>query len=174
MIDSVLRGEGGSSEPATAAVPISEEMKVAIHTGRLAESRDRASAPLPDLDPAGTSATEAGPSRRRSFVASFSASSSSASSSSVSSSSEEEEEEEEEMLHHCRPRYAIEDLSAAAFGEVRGEALDAPQAASVAPASTPTIAAAETISAPPMVEVAPVTAAEVGSAPPPAAIIIED
>ena len=80
------------------------------------------------------------------------------------------------MLRHRRPRYAAEDLSAAAFGDVRGEALDAPQAASVAPASMPSVAAAEAplASAPPTVEVASVAAAEVGSAPPPTAIVIED
>ncbi|XXG83473.1 hypothetical protein AAC387_Pa10g1213 [Persea americana] len=169
-IDSVLRGEGASPEPATTAVPILEEVTVAIHTGRLVESGDRASTPLPDPDPVGTLATEAGPSLRRNFVAPSSASSSSASSSS------EEEEEEEEMLRHRRPRYAAEDLSAAAFGDVRGEALDTPQAASVAPASIPSVAAAEAplVSAPPVVEVASVTAAEVGSALPPTAIVIED
>ncbi|XXG46409.1 hypothetical protein AAC387_Pa02g1269 [Persea americana] len=91
-IDSVLREEGASSEPATTAVPSSKAVTVAIPTGRLVQSGDRASALLPDPKLAGTSGTEAGPSRRKRLVAS------STSKSSAFSSSEEEEEEDGEML----------------------------------------------------------------------------
>ena len=130
-IDSVLRGEFTSSEPVTVAVP----------TGRLVESGDRASAPLTDPEPAGTAAAEAGPSRRRKKLVASSTSQSSASSSS-------EEVEEEEMLRHRGQRYAAEDLSAAAFGDIRGEALDPLQAASIASASTSMAAEDETPVAP--------------------------
>ena len=61
-IDSVLREEGTSSEPVTAAVPSSEAVTVTIPTGRLVESGDRASAPFTDPEPAQTAAAEAGPS----------------------------------------------------------------------------------------------------------------
>ena len=111
-------------------------MTVAVPTGRLVESGDRASAPLTDPEPAGIAAAEAGPSRqKKKLVASSSTSSSSTSSSS-------EKEEEEEMLRHRRQRYVAEDLSAAAFGDLRGEALDALWPAGVAPASPPPATAA--------------------------------
>ena len=71
------------------------------------------------------------------------------------------------MLCHRHQRYVAEDLSAAAFGDLRGEALDALRPAGVAPASPPPATAAA-------VEVPPATVAEVGpAAPPPAAIVTE-
>ena len=98
-----------------------------------------------------------------------------------SASSSSEEEEEEEMLRHCGQRYAAEDLSAAAFGDVRGEALDPPQATSVASAAAPPVATGETPSAPvaemdpaAVAKAAPSTVVEVGSALPPAAIFVDD
>ncbi|XXG88385.1 hypothetical protein AAC387_Pa12g0599 [Persea americana] len=54
-VDSMLCREGTSSETVTVAIP----------TGRLAESSDRASEPLPDSGPVETAAAEAGPSSRR-------------------------------------------------------------------------------------------------------------
>ena len=113
-VDSVLCGEGSCSELVTVAIP----------TGGLAEFGDRPSAPIPDSGRIETAAAEAGPSsrRRKKLVASSSTSSSSASSSLASSSSEKQEE----MLCHRRPRFAAKDLSAAGFGDVRGEALNAP------------------------------------------------
>ena len=109
----MLLGEGTSAEPVT----------VALLVGRLVEFGDRALAPHPDSDPAETATVEAGTSSpwRKRLVAS----SSSASSSSASSSSEEEEEG---MLHYRRHCFAAENLLAAAFGDVRGKALDAPPA----------------------------------------------
>ena len=48
------------------------------------------------------------------------------------------------MLRQRGQRYAAEDLSVAAFGDIRGEALDPPQAVIVALAATPTAAAGGT------------------------------
>ena len=47
------------------AVPSSEPVMVAVPIVRLVESGDRASTPVPDLEPAGTAAAKTGPSRRR-------------------------------------------------------------------------------------------------------------
>ena len=71
------------------------------------------------------------------------------------------------MLRHRHPRYVAEDFSVAAFANIRGEALDAPQSTSSAPASPSPAAATEP-------ETTPATVSEVGSAPPSAAIIIDD
>ena len=84
------------------------------------------------------------------------------------------------MLHR-RQRFAAENLLAAAFGDVRGEALDAPQFAVDAPASL-TLAAVVAADAAPVTaaavsEATPVAAAAVGIPPAslsPAAIVIDD
>ena len=159
----MLRGEFTSSEPVTVAIP----------TGRLVESSDRPSAPLTDPEHAGTAAAEVGPSRQRKKLV--------ASSTSESSTSSSSEEVKEEMLRHRGQRYVAKDLSAAAFGDFRGEALYPLQAASVASASTSTVAADDT-PATPATEMAPAAvaganpsaAAEVGLASPPAAIVVDD
>ncbi|XXG88268.1 hypothetical protein AAC387_Pa12g0501 [Persea americana] len=146
-IDSVLLGEGTSTEQVTVAIP----------PGRLVESGDWASAPHPDSDPAETAAVEAGTSslRRRRVVAS---------SSSASSSSEEEDR----MLRRRRQRFVAENLSDSAFGGVRDKAPDAPQSASGALASSPPAA---------VVRITAVAAAAAGIPPAPlspAVITIDD
>ncbi|XXG66533.1 hypothetical protein AAC387_Pa06g0085 [Persea americana] len=155
-IDSVLSGEGVSQGPATTAVPGSVAVTVAIPTGRPIESGDRAPA-ISIAEPVGTSGAEPWPSRRRRLVA----------------SSSEKEEEEEGMLRQRGRRYAAEDLSAAAFGDIGGEVRDPPQAvAATTPASaggTPapdaeTVRTAATGAAWP-------DAAEVASALPPAVVV---
>ena len=98
-IDSLLFGEGTSSEQVTVAVP----------TGHLIESNDRASVSSSDLEPTKTAATEAGTSsqpRRKAAVPSSL------------------EEGEERMLRRHRQRFVVEDLEALSFGD---EALGAPQ-----------------------------------------------
>ena len=85
------------------------------------------------------------------------------------------------MLRQRGQRYAAEDLSATTFGDIRGEALDPPQAIIVALAATPTAAVGIT----PVVPVAETnraaateathpTAVEVASAPPPVTIFVDD
>ena len=76
----MLSGEGVRQGPAMTAVPGSAAVTVAIPTGRLIESGDRAPA-IPVAEPVGTSGVEPRPSRRKRLVASSS-----------------EEKEEEEML----------------------------------------------------------------------------
>ncbi|XXG39627.1 hypothetical protein AAC387_Pa01g0541 [Persea americana] len=81
------------------------------------------------------------------------------------------------MLRHCRQHFAAEELSVAAFGDVRGEALDAPQPASDALALPPPAATAAAVTAPAATTVAratPAAVAEVGLAPPPPAAIVID
>ena len=84
------------------------------------------------------------------------------------------------MLGHRRQHFAAENLSVAAFGNVKGEALDAPQLAGDALASPPPTAAAATEAAPTAaaaVDTTPVTAAAIGIPPAllsPAAIVIDD
>ena len=81
------------------------------------------------------------------------------------------------MLRHRRQCFTAEDLSATVFRDVRGEALNALQTTSDAPASLPPSAAAAAVAAPAAATVAgstPAAVAEVGSAPPLATIIIDD
>ncbi|XXG77668.1 hypothetical protein AAC387_Pa08g1776 [Persea americana] len=155
-IDSVLSGEGVSQGPATTAVPGSTAVIVAIPTGRPIESGDRAPA-ISVAEPVGTLGAEPRLSKRRRLVA----------------SSSEEEEEEERMLRQRGRRYAAEDLSAAAFGDIRGEVRDPPQAVA---ATTPafvggtTAPDAETVCTA-ATEAARPDAAEVASALPPAVVM---
>ncbi|KAJ8650213.1 hypothetical protein MRB53_003236 [Persea americana] len=118
-IDSVLSGEGASQGTEAAVVPSSATVTVAIPAGRLVELAERA--------PAVSAAESARPSRAkppssRTRLAAFSS---------------EEEEEEEEMLRQRGRRYAAEDLSAAAFGDIGGEVRDPPQAVAAAPPASP-------------------------------------
>ena len=71
------------------------------------------------------------------------------------------------MLRHRRQHFATEDLSVVTFGDVRGEALNAPQPTGDAPVLPPPATAA-------VAEATPAAVAEVGSAQPPAAIVIND
>ena len=119
-IDSLLFGEGMSSEQVTVAVP----------AGCLIESNDRASASRSDSEPVETIAVAAGTSAQPRRAA-------------IPSSSEEER-----MLRWRPQRFMAENLEALAFGDVWGEASDAPQHAGNAPAALPPAVAAETTSAP--------------------------
>lgn len=85
-------------------------MTVAVHTGRLIESGDRASASQSDSEPTEITAAEAGTSSqwRRAVI-----------------SSSSEEVEERMLCRHCQ-RFVAKDLTAMAFGDVRDEAPDAP------------------------------------------------
>ena len=80
------------------------------------------------------------------------------------------------MLRHRRPRFVAENLSVAAFGDIRVEALNAPGSSSSAPASPPPAATA--VAEAPLANAAeapPAAAAEVGPAAAPyAAIVIDD
>ncbi|XXG51986.1 hypothetical protein AAC387_Pa03g0421 [Persea americana] len=111
-IDSVLSGEGTSQRKEATGVP-SSAVTVAIPAGRLVESAESAPA-VPAAEPSGTSGAKPLPSRTRQ----------------VASSSEEEEEK---MLRQRGRRYAAEDLSAAAFGDIGSEVRDPPQAVVATP-----------------------------------------
>ncbi|XXG54674.1 hypothetical protein AAC387_Pa03g2493 [Persea americana] len=152
-IDSVLSGEGASQGTEATVVPSSAAVTVAIPAGRLVELAERAPA-VSAAEPAGTSRAKPQSSRTRL----------------VASSSEEEEEEEEEMLRQRGRRYAAEDLSAAAFGDIGGEVRDPPQAVAAAPPASPggiPAPDAEAVS-PTVVAAARPDEAEVVIAPPPA------
>ncbi|KAJ8622416.1 hypothetical protein MRB53_030945 [Persea americana] len=154
-IDSVLSGEGTSQRKEATVVPSSAVVTVAIPAGRLVESAESAPA-VPAAEPAGTSRAKPLPSRTR-----------------LVASSSEEEEEEEEMLHQRGRRYAAEDLSAAAFGDIGSEVRDPPQAVvatpPVFPGGTPA-PDAEAVGSAVNVAARP-DEAEVVIAPPPAVIV---
>ncbi|XXG74042.1 hypothetical protein AAC387_Pa07g2863 [Persea americana] len=118
-IDSVLSGEGASQRAEATVVPSSAAVTVAIPAGRLVELAERAPA-VSAAESAGTSRAKPLSSRTR-----------------LVASSSEEEEEEEEMLRQRGRRYAAEDLSAAAFGDIGGEVRDPPQAVAAAPPASP-------------------------------------
>ncbi|XXG77289.1 hypothetical protein AAC387_Pa08g1469 [Persea americana] len=168
-INSLLRGEGAIFESATTAVPSSEAVTVAIPTGRLVESGHPATT-LPDREPTRTSAAEPQPSRRKRLVASSSSESS-------TSSSSEEEEEERETLRRRGQHYIAEDLSAAAFGDIGGEAQDPPQAVaatlSAAAGGTSIAPVAETVRAT-ATEATQSTVIKVASALPSVTIVVDD
>ncbi|KAJ8617668.1 hypothetical protein MRB53_013854 [Persea americana] len=166
-IDSMLRGEGVSLGSATTAVPSSAAVTVAIPTRRLIESGHQAPT-FPVAEPDRTSGAEPRPSRRKRLVAS--------SSSESSASPNSEEEEEGEMLRQRRQRYAAEDMSASAFGDIEGEVRDPLQAMAAMP---PAVAGgtpgpdAETVRAA-ATEATQSAAAEVASTLPPATIVVDD
>ncbi|XXG42399.1 hypothetical protein AAC387_Pa01g2690 [Persea americana] len=114
-IDSVLSGEGVSQRTETTVVPSSAVVTFAIPAGRLVESAERAPA-VSAAEPTGTSRAKPLSSRTR-----------------LVASSSEEEEEEEEMLRQRGRRYAAEDLSAAAFGDIGSGVRDPPQAVAATP-----------------------------------------
>ncbi|KAJ8623416.1 hypothetical protein MRB53_031945 [Persea americana] len=152
--DSVLSGEGASQRTEATVVPSSAAVTVAIPDGRLVELAERAPA-VSAAEPAGTSRAKPLSSRTR-LVA--------------SSSEEKEEEEEEEMLRQRGRRYAAEDLSAAAFGDIGSEVRDPPQAVAAAPPASPggVPAPDAEVVGPAVVAAARPDEAEVVIAPPPA------
>ncbi|XXG88787.1 hypothetical protein AAC387_Pa12g0955 [Persea americana] len=128
---------------------------VAISTGRLIESGDRAPA-ISAAEPVGTSRAKPRPFRRRL----------------VASSSEEEEEEEEMLRQHGR-RYAAEDLSVVAFGDIGSEVRNPLQAVAATPSAVPggsPAPDAETVGTATIGAARP-EKAEVVSAPPPAVVM---